>query len=58
MSVVASICTVLLSRNYGYGYAFAVAAGFYTLALVFSFTLGRVGRSVERVGPRHTRAEE
>jgi hypothetical protein len=44
MSVVASICTVLLSRNYGYSYAFAVALGVYVLALGFSLRLVVVGR--------------
>jgi hypothetical protein len=43
MSVSASLGTVILSRLYGYSQAFAVALGFYVLALLLAGRLRKVG---------------
>ncbi|MCP4677462.1 MAG: hypothetical protein GY854_18505 [Deltaproteobacteria bacterium] len=44
MSVVAGLCTVLLSRLCGYNVAFAIALGAYTLALILCGAIPRIQR--------------
>ncbi|GEM_PF-1681128 len=48
MSVVSSIATVLISRNFGYGHASAVAIAAYSLALLIGLGLRFVGRDSPR----------
>ncbi len=47
MSVVASLATVLISRNLGYSYAYVFAIGAYGCAFLLSGYLQGVGRKVE-----------
>jgi hypothetical protein len=46
MSVMASVVTLMVSRNFGYGHASAIAIGVYVVALFLAGSLRSVGRTV------------